>query len=150
LTKGFPSAPATRWLPATQEIPRRVVKRQTHPKTPGENNENPLPTCHCGIGNRLCCAGLCPTKRHGCDPEITQKIRAISKGYDEAANNNNAAGIAALFTEDAVFVTDGGPVYGRQAIEKWYEAVFQQVHITNHIGKADQGCPHIKVRLPMR
>ena len=78
------------------------------------------------------------------DPEITQKIRAIGKGYDEASNNNNAAGIAALFTEDAVFVTDGGPVYGRQAIEKWYEAVFQQVHITNHIIKADQGCPHIK------
>ena len=76
------------------------------------------------------------------DPEITQKIRAISKGYDEASNNNNAAGIAALFTEDAVFVTDGGPVYGRQAIEKWYEAVFQQVHITNHIGKADQGSSH--------
>jgi ketosteroid isomerase-like protein len=78
------------------------------------------------------------------DPEITQKIRAISRGYDDAANNNNAAGIAALFTEDAVFVTDTGPVNGRQAIEKWYAAVFQQVHITNHIGKVDQGCPHIR------
>src|SRR6266478_3360495 len=58
------------------------------------------------------------------DPEITQKIRAISKGFDEAENNNNAAGIAALFTEDAVFVADGGPVYGRQAIEKRLAAEF--------------------------
>jgi hypothetical protein len=36
------------------------------------------------------------------DPEITQKICAISKGYDEAANNNNAPESPRFFTEDAV------------------------------------------------
>jgi len=36
------------------------------------------------------------------DPQITQKILAIGKAYDEGENNNDAAAIAALFTEDAV------------------------------------------------
>jgi hypothetical protein len=35
------------------------------------------------------------------DPQITEKIRAISKAYDEAVSNNDAAAVAALFTEDA-------------------------------------------------
>ena len=36
------------------------------------------------------------------DPQITQKILAIGKAYDEGENNNDAVAIAALFTEDAV------------------------------------------------
>jgi ketosteroid isomerase-like protein len=36
--------------------------------------------------------------------------------------------IAALFTEDAVFVTDRGPVNGRQAIEKWYTDLYKGWH----------------------
>ena len=36
------------------------------------------------------------------DPQITQKILAIGKAYDEGKNNNDAAAIAALFTQDAV------------------------------------------------
>jgi hypothetical protein len=34
-------------------------------------------------------------------------------------------------------VTDGGPVYGRKAIEKWYADVFQGWHPKNHVGKKD-------------
>jgi ketosteroid isomerase-like protein len=37
---------------------------------------------------------------------------AKSKKYDEAMNNNDAAAVATFFTEDAVIVTDTGPVYG--------------------------------------
>jgi len=36
------------------------------------------------------------------DPQITQKILAIGKAYDEGENNSDAAAIAARFTEDAV------------------------------------------------
>lgn len=71
------------------------------------------------------------------DPQITEKLNANIKAFDEAVNNNDAAAIAALFTEDAVFVTDRGPVYGRKAIEKWYADVFQGWHPKNHIGKKD-------------
>jgi ketosteroid isomerase-like protein len=77
------------------------------------------------------------------DLQITQKIRAISKAYDEAVSNNDAAAVAALFTEDAVFVSDRGLIHGRQAIEKWYADVFQVWHPKNHIGKPDGDAPHI-------
>jgi ketosteroid isomerase-like protein len=46
------------------------------------------------------------------DPQTAQKILAITLAYNEASGNSDAAAIAALFTEDGLFVTDTGPVYG--------------------------------------
>jgi uncharacterized protein (TIGR02246 family) len=77
------------------------------------------------------------------NPQTTQKILAIGKAWDEAENNNDAAPIAALFTEDGVFVTDRGPVNGRQVIEKWYTDLFQGWHVKNHIIKFDGNAPHM-------
>lgn len=71
------------------------------------------------------------------DPQIIDQLNAVSKKYDEADNNNDAAAVAALFTEDAVFVTDTGPVYGRQAIEKWFLDDFQEWRHSKHITKGD-------------
>jgi ketosteroid isomerase-like protein len=68
---------------------------------------------------------------------------ALSKKFDEAYDKNDAAAVAALFTEDAVLVTTQGPIYGREAIEKHYVDVFQKVHFSNHIAKPDQYSPHI-------
>jgi uncharacterized protein (TIGR02246 family) len=48
----------------------------------------------------------------------------LLKKFDEAFNNNDPAALAALFTEDAVEVTDTGPIYGREAIEKYHADVF--------------------------
>ena len=76
------------------------------------------------------------------DPQTARKILAITLAFDEAAGKSDAAAIAALFREDGVFVTDTGPVYGRQAIQKRYEDVFQQLQIKKHVGIPDQGCPH--------
>src|ERR1700737_1800787 len=76
------------------------------------------------------------------DPQTAQKILAITLAFNEAAGKSDADAIAALFTEDGVFVTDTGPVYGRQAIQKRYEDVFQQLQIKEHVGIPDQGCPH--------
>jgi ketosteroid isomerase-like protein len=50
--------------------------------------------------------------------------------------------LAALFTDDAVFVTDQGPIFGRQAIERWYTDLFQTIHFSNHSGTVDQNSPH--------
>ncbi|MBW0000286.1 MAG: SgcJ/EcaC family oxidoreductase [Verrucomicrobia bacterium] len=77
------------------------------------------------------------------DPQTAQQIRALSIKYDEAFNNNDAAALAALYMEDAVEVTDTGPIYGREAIEKHFADVFKQVHVTNHLGEGDQYSPHI-------
>ena len=52
------------------------------------------------------------------DPQIVEQLNAITKKFDEAFNNNDAAALAALFTEDAVLVSRQGPIYGREAIEK--------------------------------
>jgi hypothetical protein len=65
------------------------------------------------------------------DPQLRQRYVALVKKYDDAFND--AAAVAALFTEDGVFVTDTGPVNGRQAIEKWYTDLYQGWRPKNHM-----------------
>jgi uncharacterized protein (TIGR02246 family) len=76
------------------------------------------------------------------DPQLRQTIIAVIAKHADAMNNNDAAAAAALFTEDAVYVTDGGPINGRQAIEKWYADLFQKVHFSDHLITVDQDSPH--------
>jgi ketosteroid isomerase-like protein len=38
------------------------------------------------------------------DPQLRQELDAFVKKFDEARNNNDAAAMAALFTEDAILV----------------------------------------------
>jgi ketosteroid isomerase-like protein len=77
------------------------------------------------------------------DPQLRQMLDASIKKFDEAFNNNDAANLAALYTEDAVVVTDHGPIYGREALEKHFADLFKAIHFSNHIGKADQFSPRI-------
>ena len=42
-----------------------------------------------------------------------------------ATNNRDATTIGALHTKDAVLLMDTGPIYGREAIEKWFAAHFK-------------------------
>jgi uncharacterized protein (TIGR02246 family) len=65
-------------------------------------------------------------QKHTVDAQIVDRVDAIAQKYNQAVLNHDAAAIAALFTEDSVFVGDSGPIYGRQAIEKWYADVFQR------------------------
>jgi ketosteroid isomerase-like protein len=76
------------------------------------------------------------------DPQINEQVNAHCE-IDEAYNNNDAAAQAALFTEDAVVVTDTGPIYGLEAIAKYNPDVFKQFHFGNHIRKCDQYGAHI-------
>jgi ketosteroid isomerase-like protein len=76
------------------------------------------------------------------DPQINEQVNAHCE-IDEAYNNNDAAAQAALFTEDAVVVTDTGPIYGQEAIEKDNADAFKQFHFSNHISKCDQYGAHI-------
>jgi ketosteroid isomerase-like protein len=77
------------------------------------------------------------------DPQLRQQLDAKIQKYNEAFDKNDAGAVAAFFTEDAVLVTDKGPIYGREAIEKHFADLFQNVHFSNHIDKADQYSPHI-------
>ena len=76
------------------------------------------------------------------DPEILQQLHAVAKKSDEAFLKGDAVALAALYTEDAVLVNDTGPVYGRQAIETYYAAVFQTLHYFSRDTTYDPTSPH--------
>jgi ketosteroid isomerase-like protein len=71
------------------------------------------------------------------DPKIIEQLNAIPPKFDEAVNNNDAVAVAALFTEDAIYLTDMGPIYGRQAVEKQFAEWFKGSHHSNHMSKHD-------------
>jgi hypothetical protein len=77
------------------------------------------------------------------DPKILEQLDALGKKLDEAFNNNDAAAVAALFTEDAIWVVDTGPLYGRQAIEKQVAEWFKGARSSNHIDRIDPSSPRI-------
>ena len=55
----------------------------------------------------------------------------LHRALDEAYNKNDAAAVAALFTEDALLVEPDGIFSGRQDIEKRYADTFQRSPIIN-------------------
>jgi uncharacterized protein (TIGR02246 family) len=77
------------------------------------------------------------------DPQMRQRLVEVIKKHGDAMNANDADAAAASFTEDAVYVTDTGPVNGREAIKKWYADLFQKVHFSDHIITIDQDSPHV-------
>jgi uncharacterized protein (TIGR02246 family) len=77
------------------------------------------------------------------DPQLRQRLVTLIKNYDEVLNKNDAPALAVFFTEDAVFVTETGPIYGREAIVKHFADLFQKVHFSDHLGKPDEYSPHI-------
>ena len=77
------------------------------------------------------------------DPQIIEQLEPITSKYEEAVNNNDAAAVAAFFTEDAIWVTPTGPLYGRQAIEKQVAEWFKGARCSNHIDKRDPNSPRI-------
>jgi uncharacterized protein (TIGR02246 family) len=52
------------------------------------------------------------------DPQIAQRIRALTMKYEEALNEHDAEAAAAFFTEDPVWTTPQGTFYDRSAIER--------------------------------
>ena len=72
-----------------------------------------------------------------------QLVDEFNKKIDGAYNNNDAAALAAFYAKDAVLVTNTGPIYGREALEKYYADLFKKVHFSNHIGKVDQYSPRV-------
>lgn len=74
-------------------------------------------------------------KRPLFDPQIIEQLELISRKFEKAINNNDAAAVGELFAEDGVFVTDGGPFYGPEAIEKFFVDLFKEWRFSNHLIK---------------
>jgi uncharacterized protein (TIGR02246 family) len=73
------------------------------------------------------------------DPKVEQQIRELAAKYDEAFNRNDAAAVAALYTEDAVFETPSGAFHGREAIEEENaKHYFEQDHSKNLVTVVDE------------
>ena len=77
------------------------------------------------------------------DPQLRQRYIALVEKYDDALKKNDAAAVAALFTEDGVYMTDRGPVIGRPAIEKYHADLFKQFHLSNSLITVDEDSPHM-------
>ena len=60
------------------------------------------------------------------DPQLRQQLLTLAKKFDDAINNNDAAALAALYTEDAVEVTDHGPLYGRRPSRNIMQTYFRK------------------------
>jgi len=77
------------------------------------------------------------------DPALVKAAAHSCQVYDNVYNNNDPEALANLSTEDAVFVTDRGPVNDRPAIEKLYTDLYKGWHPKNHITKFDGNAPHL-------
>ena len=65
----------------------------------------------------------------GVDQNTRQQIEKIIVAYHDDWNNHDAAGIAGLYTNDGVLVTDrtAGSKKGRQEIEQYYTDLFNRI-----------------------
>jgi uncharacterized protein (TIGR02246 family) len=62
-----------------------------------------------------------------------QQIDALATRYADASNRHDAAAIAALFTEDGVFVSPEAILSGRQAVEKLYRDTFNATTVSDTV-----------------
>ena len=78
------------------------------------------------------------------DPKLRERVISRFKAFTDALAKKDAAAVAANFTEDGILVTPGGPISGREAIEKHYADDFKQgFHSSNNIATPDADSPHI-------
>jgi uncharacterized protein (TIGR02246 family) len=77
------------------------------------------------------------------DPQLREKLIAAIKKHTDALDKNDATAVASNFTENGILVTPDGPIFGREAIEKYYIGVFKQVQLTENVAPVDDDSPHI-------
>jgi uncharacterized protein (TIGR02246 family) len=76
------------------------------------------------------------------DPQLREKFIAAIKKHTDALDKNDAAAVAANFTEDGILVTPDGPIFGRESIEKYYVGLFKQIQLSNNLAPVDEDSPH--------
>jgi ketosteroid isomerase-like protein len=77
------------------------------------------------------------------DPQSRERLITRIKAHTDALDKNDAAAVAANFTEDAVNVEQDGTTFGRAAIEKLWADRFQKIHLSNNRVTVDEDSPHI-------
>src|SRR6266478_3215780 len=97
-----------------------LARRQLSKTSGGNNKMRFLPTL---VGLALGFAvPVLAQEQNTVDPEVRQQIEAVVMKYEEAYNKSDAAGCAALYSQDGLSVVSwesaGGATSGQQAIEK--------------------------------
>jgi uncharacterized protein (TIGR02246 family) len=77
------------------------------------------------------------------DPQLRERLVTRIKAHTDALDKNDAAAVAGNFTENGILVTPDGSIFGREAIEKYYEGVFKQVQLSDNLAPVDEDSPHI-------
>ena len=122
------------------EIPQKVVGAK--PSYPPEEKRMKLRSTLAVVGSAISFA--LPTfaqQTDAPDPRIHQQFIALFKKFDEVWNSNDHAAWAKLFTDDAIEVTDMGPIYGRDALVKNWENL--KLQFSDHVITVDQYSPHL-------
>jgi len=70
------------------------------------------------------------------EQDARRAAESFVETFLKAAQKKDAAGLAALYTEDALLITPDGPISGRAAIEKWHAEGFKV--FTQEAAKLDQ------------
>ena len=76
-------------------------------------------------------------EKNAVDAQVRKQIEELNLKYDEAFNQNDAEGAAALFTADAVETGPEEASSGQQEIEDRYKILFES-HPNSHVTKLDQ------------
>ena len=74
-------------------------------------------------------------------PKAVDEFGELHQALDEAYNKNDAAAVAALFTEDALLVEPDGMFSGRQDIERRYADTFQRSPIISFNSSFERQLP---------
>jgi uncharacterized protein (TIGR02246 family) len=123
-------------VPAVRAILPQNPRRHTTLNPPTQAMKRRLLVTLAGLAIGFAVPALAQQKET-VDPQLIQKLDTLNKKYNEAINHQDAAAFGALYTEDASFVTDTGPVYGLKAIEKWYEDAFKAAQRKNNTATID-------------
>jgi uncharacterized protein (TIGR02246 family) len=65
--------------------------------------------------------------QHVSDQDARQAGESMVQAFNKASQAKDAAGLGALYSEDAMLITPDGPVFGRAAIQKLYEEDWKSV-----------------------
>jgi uncharacterized protein (TIGR02246 family) len=74
--------------------------------------------------------------QHISDQDAWKAGDSVVQAFNKAALAGDAAGLAALYSEDATYVAPDGPLFGRAAIQKLYEEDLKSV--TSEPAKLDR------------
>jgi uncharacterized protein (TIGR02246 family) len=83
-----------------------------------------------------------PSKQARPIQQLREQLLAHAKKFEYAWNNNDAPALAALFTKNAILLERSEPISGREAIEKHYKELFQNIHFSNNHGTYVPESPH--------